>query len=131
MKRLLVSALALLAAGCARESADALLQGYGEADYIYLASQEAGVLRELNVREGDAVDVGAQLFNLEPDRLELNVESANSQSAAAAQAVNTAQAEAILAQNNYARGEELFARGFYPRARLESDRAALAPGGHS
>jgi HlyD family secretion protein len=38
--------------------------------------------------------------------------------------VTTAQAEAVLAQRNYARGAQLAAQDFYPRARLDSDRAA-------
>jgi HlyD family secretion protein len=68
MKRLLILSLALLATACARESS-AVLQGYGEADYIYLSSQETGVVSELNVREGDAVEAGARVFSLDPDRL--------------------------------------------------------------
>ena len=124
MKRFVVLSLALLAAACSRAPSD-MLQGYGEADYIYLASQETGVVRELNVREGDRVEAGARVFTLDPDRLALNAQSASAQSAAAASAVNTAQAQATLAQRNYARGAELFQRGFYPRARLDSDRAAM------
>lgn len=124
MKRLLILPLALLAIACTPQSVDTL-QGYGEADYIYLASQETGVLGELLVREGDAVEAGARVFTLDPQRLEYNAESATAQNAAAGQAVRTAQAQATLAQANYARGAELFARGFYPRARLDSDRAAM------
>lgn len=124
MKRSVVLSLALLAAACSRAPSD-MLQGYGEADYIYLASQETGVVRELNVREGDRVEAGARVFTLDPDRLALNEQSASAQSAAAASAVRTAQAQATLAQRNYARGAELFGRGFYPRARLDSDRAAM------
>jgi HlyD family secretion protein len=124
MKRFLIVSLALFAAACGRAESD-VMQGYGEADYIYLASQETGVVRELAVREGDAVEAGARVFTLDPDRLAYGAESAGAQSAAAAQAVRTAQAEAILAQRNYTRGAELFERGFYPRARLDTDRAAL------
>jgi len=124
MKRFLIVSLALFAAACARENSDAL-QGYGEADYIYLASQETGVIRELNVREGDIVEAGAQVFSLDPDRLAFIEESARAQGAAASSAVRSAQAQATLAQRNYARGAELFGRGFYPRARLDADRAAM------
>lgn len=125
MKRTVILSLALLAAACGDRQASNMLQGYGEADYIYLASQETGVVRELNVREGDAVEAGARVFSLDPDRLSLNEQTATAQSAAAAQAVRTAQAQSTLAQRNYARGAELFERGFYPRARLDSDRAAM------
>jgi HlyD family secretion protein len=123
MKRFVVVTLALFAAACSREPSN-VLQGYGEADYIYLASQESGVLGELYVREGDVVEAGARVFTLDPERLSLNAQSANAQAAAASSAIRTAQAQANLAQANYARGLELFNRGFYPRARLDSDRAA-------
>lgn len=123
MKRTLILAFALALAACGNERSD-LLQGYGEADYIYIASQETGVVDELFVREGDAVEAGARIFSLDPDRLNYTAQSASAQSAAAAQAVRTAQAEATLAQRNFARGAELSERGFYPRARLDADRAA-------
>jgi HlyD family secretion protein len=123
MKRMLILSLALLAAACGREASN-VLQGYGEADYIYLASQDAGVVGELFVREGDAVEAGARVFRLDPERLAYGAQSAESQRAAATAAVRTAQAEATLAQRNFARGAQLAARGFYPRARLDADRAA-------
>ncbi len=123
MKRILHLPLMFALAACS-PAASGLLQGYGEADYVYIASQESGVLRELNVREGDHVESGARIFSLDPERLAYNAQSASAQGAAAAQAVRTAQAQATLAERNYARGLELFERGFYPRARLDADRAA-------
>lgn len=123
MKRFLVVFLALFAAACAKQAPD-VLQGYGEADYVYVASQEGGVMGELFVREGDHVEAGQAVFALDRDRLSLNAQSAAAQSAAASQAVRTAQADAALAQSNYQRGQELFERGFYPQARLDSDRAS-------
>jgi HlyD family secretion protein len=123
MKRILIVSLALFAASCGRERSN-ILQGYGEADYIYLSSQDAGVVGELLVREGDAVEAGARVFRLDPARLSYGAQSAEAQRAAAAAAVRTAQAQATLAQRNYARGAQLAERGFYPRARLDADRAA-------
>ena len=123
MKRLLVSCLALALAACGRPESG-VMQGYGEVDYIFLSSQETGVVRELLVREGDAVEAGARVFTLDPQRLEYNVETAGAQGEAAAAAVRTAQAEATLAQTNFARSEELYRRGFYSRARYDADRAA-------
>lgn len=122
MKRLLVVCTFALAA-CAGAEPDAM-QGYGEADYIYISSQEPGVVSELLVREGDVVEEGAPLFRLDRDRLGYGAQSALAQQSAAAHAVRTAQAEADLAERNYARGVELSEQGFYPRARLDSDRAA-------
>jgi HlyD family secretion protein len=123
MKRLLVLCLALALAACGRAESG-VMQGYGEADYIFLSSQETGVVRELLVREGDAVEAGARVFTLDPQRLEYTAETAGAQSEAAAAAVRTAQAEATLAQTNFARSEELYRRGFYSRARYDADRAA-------
>lgn len=124
MKRSLILSLALLAAACGRET-PALLQGYGEADYIYLAAQDAGVVGELFVREGDAVEAGSRVFRLDPERLAYGAESVALQRSAAAAAVRTAQAQATLARRNYARSAQLAERGFYSRARLDADRAAL------
>jgi HlyD family secretion protein len=123
MKRILILSLLLFAAACGRET-NTVLQGYGEADYIYLAAQDAGVVGELFVREGDVVEAGQRVFRLDPERLGYGAESAEAQRAAATAAVSTAQAEAVLAQRNYARGAQLAERGFYPRAQLDADRAA-------
>src|SRR5688572_17968624 len=103
MKRFALLALALLAAACGRETSDTL-QGYGEADYIFLASEESGVVREVLVREGDTVEAGARVFTLDPARLTYNAETAGAQTAAAEAAVRTAQAEAVLAERNFNRG---------------------------
>lgn len=124
MKRLLIVSLALFAAACGRETSN-VLQGYGEADYIYLSSQDAGIVGELFVREGDTVEAGARVFRLDPARLNYGAESAAAQRSAAAAAVRTAQAQATLAQRNYARSAQLADRGFYSRARLDADRASL------
>jgi HlyD family secretion protein len=123
MKRILILSLTLLASACG-EPASGVMQGYGEADYIYLSSQDAGIVGEVLVREGDTVEAGAQVFRLDPERLSYGAQSAEAQRSAAAAAVTTAQAEAVLAQRNYARGAQLAAQDFYPRARLDSDRAA-------
>ncbi|HYD72428.1 MAG TPA: HlyD family efflux transporter periplasmic adaptor subunit, partial [Candidatus Binatia bacterium] len=124
MKRIIVLAFALLLlVGCGERGGDAM-QGYGEADYIYLSSQDAGIIGALLVSEGDAVEAGAQVFRLDTERLGYGAQSAEAQRAAAAAAVRTAQADATLAQRNYARGAQLARQGFYPRARLDADQAA-------
>ncbi|MGD9981820.1 MAG: HlyD family secretion protein [Hyphomonadaceae bacterium] len=124
MQRILILALVLFAAACGREPGS-ILQGYGEADYIFLASQDAGIVGELYVREGETVEAGQRVFRLDPERLGYGAQSAAAQRAAATAAVRTAQAQATLAQRNYARGAQLAERGFYSRARLDADRAAL------
>jgi HlyD family secretion protein len=117
-------AFCLLATACDRVETG-MLQGYGEADYTYVSSQDSGVITEVLVREGAAVTAGQALFSLDPDRLSYNADSAGAEAAAAAAAVSAARANQLLAQRNYDRGAALFARGFYPRANLDADRAAL------
>ena len=99
MKRIVMLAAVLILAACGERASD-VMQGYGEADYIYLSSQDAGVVGELFVREGDRVEAGARVFRLDTERLGYGAESAEAQRAAAAAAVRTAQAEATLAQRN-------------------------------
>lgn len=123
MKRIMTVAFAMALAACGEPGSD-VMQGYGEADYIYLSSEEPGLLGELLVREGDRVEAGARVFSLDTARLSYGAQSAEAQRAAAAAAVRTAQAEAVLAQRNYARSAELARQGFYPRARLDADLAA-------
>jgi HlyD family secretion protein len=123
MKRIIVLAFALMLAACGERGSD-MMQGYGEADYIYLSSQDAGIVGEVLVREGDRVEAGAQVFRLDTERLGYGAQSAEAQRAAAAAAVNTARAEATLAERNFSRGAQLERQGFYPRARLDADRAA-------
>ncbi len=124
MKRFYAIALAVIAAGCSRPPEGAML-GYGEAEYVYLASQESGVVAELFVREGDAVDAGAPVFRLQGQRIDLPLQGATAQRAALAQAVEAARAQSVLARSNYQRTNGLFQDGFVARARLDADRAAL------
>ena len=123
MKRLWILWFAMLAPACGHPDSNAL-QGYGEADYVYLSSQDPGIIGELFVREGDFVAADAPIFRLNPQRLGYEAQSAVAQHAAATDAIRSAQASAVLAERNYARGEQLASQGFYPRARLDADRAA-------
>ncbi len=131
MKRTALLALVIALSACSNDN-DATLQGYGEADYIYLASQESGVVQEVLVQEGDTVEKDAIVFRLSPDRLRLNESGAAASESAArarangalAQAVAAAEAEARLAERNFVRSQDLFQRNFLSRARLDADRAA-------
>ncbi len=123
MKRIWIIALAALAASCSKPASDAM-QGYGEADYIYLASQEAGVVGEVFVTEGEDVAEGAAIFRLDSARLSFGARQANANSSAMTEAIQAAEANSRLARLNYTRTAELFERGFQSRARLDADRAA-------
>lgn len=64
-----IAALALLAlvlAGCGK-SDDHVLQGWVEADLVFVSPDEQGRIETLNVREGDTVQKGAVLFTLDDD----------------------------------------------------------------
>lgn len=124
MKRFFAFALILAAAACSRGPQGAM-QGYGEAEYVYLASQESGVVAELFVHEGEAVAAGAPVFRLEGQRIDFPLQGASAQRAALAQAVEAARAQSALARSNYQRTSGLFQDGFVARARLDADRAAL------
>lgn len=123
MMRIIVISLALLSAACC-ERPPQPMQGYGEADYLYLSAQDTGVIDDVFVREGDVVQAEQQVFVLDRRRLALSAQSASASSAAAAAAIRTAVAQAALAQANYDRSLQLFERGFYSQARLDNDRAA-------
>jgi HlyD family secretion protein len=121
---LVLLAAALTLGACARGD-DGVLQGYGEADYTYVSSQDAGVVGAILVREGDTVEAGARIFDLDPTRLGYSAESAGAEASAAAAAVSTARANQVLAQRDFDRGQTLFERGFYSRATLDANRASL------
>jgi len=128
-------ALALVVAACSPEE-PSTLQGYGEADYVYIAAQDGGVIKDLLVREGDHVAAGETLAQIDPGRLQFAYDAARaaaesgrsrvSDDGALAEAVRQAQANADLAARNLKRTEALVANGTTPRSRLDEDRAALA-----
>lgn len=124
MKRFVFAALALVSSACTPAPSD-VMQGYGEADYLYLSSQESGVIAEVFVQEGAQIDAGAPVFRLEGERINYPLQGAAAQRSALAQAVEAARAQAALASSNYQRTNNLFHDGFVARARLDADRAAL------
>jgi HlyD family secretion protein len=68
-------AIALTAAtlaGCAKHD-DRLLQGWVEAELIFVSPDEQGRVEMLNVREGDHVAKGALLFTVDPDLQQADV----------------------------------------------------------
>jgi len=133
MTRSLVLVAALFLGACAAKEADSL-QGYGEADYLFIAPQDGGVIASLAVQEGDDVAAGAPLYAIDPARLALSADAANAERQAAAsrvaragaldQAVAQAQADSVLAERNLSRTSALFDEGYVARARLDADRAA-------
>ena len=52
------------------------LQGWVEADLIFVGPDEAGRLEWPNVREGDKVETGAPLFAVNPEMQQADVDMA-------------------------------------------------------
>jgi HlyD family secretion protein len=71
-------ALAAMLAGC-NEKRDPGFQGWVEADMIFVSPDESGRVTKLAVREGDAVKVGDQLYSVDDDlqQADLNQNSAS------------------------------------------------------
>lgn len=125
---------AILLSGCA-ENDDATLTGYVEAELLYLAPQDAGIVKSLAVREGDRVTAGDVVFTLDPARFSIAAEqaAASAEGAAARAADNgvleqrIAEAEAAekLARQNHDRSRQLLKDGVITKARLDADDAAL------
>src|SRR5258708_5390089 len=59
-------AFALVLAGCAQGN-DPAFQGWIEADLIFVSPDETGRVETLSVREGDQVETGVPLFNVDAD----------------------------------------------------------------
>src|SRR5262249_48457711 len=59
-------ALAAVLAGC-NDKRDPGFQGWVEADMIFVSPDESGRVTKLNFREGDQVKVGDQLYSVDDD----------------------------------------------------------------
>jgi len=140
--RTLIAVLLVLLAGCQKPASDAW-QGYVEGEYVLLASPYAGQLQKLYVRRGDAVEAGKPVYALEQEaeraartEAEERMRSAQARAenlqaarrppeiAALRESVNQAKAARALSRANLAREQELFRKGFSPRARLDDARTA-------
>lgn len=129
-----MSGLCLILAACEND-ADRSLTGYVEADVLYLAPQDAGIVKSVAVAEGDRVEAGEVLFTLDPARMSFAAEQATAAAqGAAARAsdngameneVEEAEAALLLARQSYDRSRKLLKEGVVTKARYDSDAAAL------
>jgi HlyD family secretion protein len=138
-----VAAVAVLAAGCARER-PGTAQGYAEGEFVYVASPYAGILEQLAVARGQQVAAGATLFVVEHGAEQAAVDAAaarirNAQArlenlgegrraaeldVIRAQAASAATA-LTLSRTQLDQAERLFAQGFIAQARLDEAKAAV------
>src|SRR5436190_15244907 len=86
-----IIAAVLLLAACGNRN-DRLLQGWVEADLIFVGPDENGRLETLAVREGDQVESGALLFTLDSDLQQADVMQAQATLTNARQALDRAAA---------------------------------------
>ena len=72
LRILIALALAAVLAGCDRQG-DPGFQGWVEADMIFVSPDESGRVTQLNVREGDEVKVGEELYAVDDDLQQANL----------------------------------------------------------
>ena len=109
--RILISlALAASLAGC-NDKRDPGFQGWVEADMIFVSPDESGRVTKLNVREGDEVKSGMQLYSVDDD---LQLADLNQNKATLANA-----------QQTYDRAASLSKTGSGTQANLDSAVSAL------
>ena len=140
-RALLLVALAALVA--CQKSDPNVWQGYVEGEYAMLASPYAGQLQKLYVKRGEHVEAGKPVFTLEQEQeraaraeaeervksAQARVENLNEarrppEVAALRQQLNQARAALELSRANFGREQELFRKGFSPKARLDDARTA-------
>ena len=112
-----LAGLALLLTACGDKSSNAI-EGYAEADYIYVSARVAGTITSLAAKEGDHVTQGAPLVSLDT-----SLETPALQSAE--QSLYDAQSAQVLAQQTYDRTKTLLASGTKSRADFDQASSAL------
>jgi HlyD family secretion protein len=103
-------AAALVLAGCASKDTGTV-QGWVEADLVFVSPDEAGRVEILAVREGDHVESGALLFTVDPDLQQADVA--------------VAEANLTNAQQAYDRARELVKSAAGTQKALEDAESAL------
>jgi len=89
--RLLALALAAMLAGC-NQPRDPGYQGWVEADMIFVSPDESGRVTKLSVREGDEVKAGMQLYAVDDDLQQADLNQNNATLANAQQSYDRAAA---------------------------------------
>ena len=143
MKKCLIFALAAALGACGSPP-DTDLQGYAEGEFVRVAAPFAGTLVRLDVQRGSQVQAGAPLFALEADNeAAARREAEDRARRAQAQLENLrkgrrpteidairaqlaqAQAAATLSATELRRQQDLVAKGFVSRQRLDEARTAV------
>ncbi|MGI8525876.1 MAG: HlyD family secretion protein [Pseudolabrys sp.] len=122
-----LAAVAVLAlTGCGRSGNNNALQGWVEADLVFVSPDEAGRVENLAVREGDRVDTGTLLFTVDPDLQQADVAVAEASLVNAKQAYDRAAELLKTAAGTQKTLEDAGAALRSAQARLDSARTRLA-----
>jgi HlyD family secretion protein len=89
LRILAIAALAIALAGC-NERKDPGFQGWVEADMIFVSPDESGRVTKLDVREGEEVKPGAQIYSVDDDLQQADLYQNNATLANAQQAYDRA-----------------------------------------
>jgi HlyD family secretion protein len=117
-------AAALLLAGC-NDGKDTGFQGWVEAELIFVAPDETGRIQTLSVREGDRVEIGAPLFNVDPDLQEADLQVQEASVKNAQQAYDRARALLQTAAGTQKNLDDSEAALRSAQARLNSSKTRL------
>jgi HlyD family secretion protein len=109
-RSLAILALTALLGGC-NEARNPGYQGWVEADMIFVSPDESGRVTRLNAREGDEVKPGDQLFSVDDDLQQANL--------------NQSKATLVNAQQSYDRASSLAKTGAGTQANLDTAVSAL------
>jgi HlyD family secretion protein len=110
LRLLLVLAMAAMLGGC-NEKRDPGYQGWVEADMIFVSPDETGRVTQLEVREGDEVKKGDQLYSVDDDLQQADL--------------NQNKATLANAQQTYDRAAQLSKTGAGTQATLDSAVSSL------
>ena len=111
IRRTLVGLTVAAVLGGCNEPRNPGYQGWVEADMIFVSPDEAGRVTRLNVREGDEVKTGDQLFSVDDDMQQANL--------------NQNKATLANAQQSYDRASSLSKTGSGTQAALDAAVSAL------
>jgi HlyD family secretion protein len=120
-----VCALLLSSLMACSKADDGTLQGWVEADFIFVSPDEAGRVEMLKVREGDTVAKGAMLFTVDPDLQQADFAAAQASLTNAQQAYERAQALVKSSAGTQKNVEDTEAALRSAQARLNSARTRL------
>jgi HlyD family secretion protein len=148
---MLILAAALALAACGKTDSGRM-QGWIEADFVFVGPDEAGRVQTLDVREGDTVAAGAPLFSVDADLQQADLHTSSAQVAEARARLarleaatqrkeevavlqaqeQRAESAVMLSNAELERQQQLMAKGVAAQAQLDTakansarDRAAL------